>query len=181
MEEGVGTAVRCAEASEPYDIRYDALVGLEDRHVAAGGDGEGRGDAVVEVGAVGVGDDALRGDGGAYSRGQQVRGGRLAVGAGDAGDRVTGEEVGQRVGRELHQELAADGGTRASARETRGAASEASCGECDSQTSPYQGRQPVRAAGDRQVGGHTAILSDGGRCRHSGPVRGACGGTVRVG
>jgi hypothetical protein len=141
---------------EPYDIRYDALVGLEDRHVAAGGDGEGRGDAVVEVGAVGVGHDAVRTDRGAYGRGEQVRRGRLAVGAGNAGDRAAWEEVGQGVRRELHQELAADGGTGASARDTRGGASEASRGECDSQTSPYQGRQPVRAAGDRQVGGHVA-------------------------
>src|SRR6478752_6208787 len=64
-------------------VRDNALIGLQHRDVRVGKLAECGGDAVVQVGAVGVGDQPVgisaqaRPNGG----GQQVRGGGLAVGA----------------------------------------------------------------------------------------------------
>ncbi|MPM83877.1 hypothetical protein SDC9_130946 [bioreactor metagenome] len=98
-------------AAEPDQVGDDALVGLQDRDVGPGRPGEGRGDAVVEVGPVGVGDDPLgvpRAETGPDRRGEEVGGGGLAVGAGHRRDPPAAEQLGEGIRVDPGHHLAAD-------------------------------------------------------------------------
>jgi len=92
-------------------VGHHTLIGLEDGDVGRRPLAQGRGDAVVQVGAVGVGDEPLgvRSQSATDRSCQQVGRRGLAIGAGDGEHPASLQELCEGVRSEAGEHLATDG------------------------------------------------------------------------
>ena len=92
------------------DVGDDSLVGLQHGDGGVRGFSQGRDDAVMQVGPIGIGDDvslAVRSP--SFHRGGEEMGRRgLAVGAGDTGDATVCQQLGQGAGSQRHRHPTTD-------------------------------------------------------------------------
>ena len=141
-------------------VGHHALIGLEDGDVGRRSLAEGGRDAVVQVGAVGVGDQpvGMSSQSAADRGGQQVGRRGLAVGAGHGEHPASLQELREGVRSEAGEHLATDRRPRALAGKARGQRyGVAQPGRCQ-QSHPDAAGQPGGRRGVGEVRGHGPIL-----------------------